>query len=492
MKLTIQNLSFTYDGSPAPVFEQANAELDTAWRLGLVGRNGRGKTTLLRLLRGDYPYQGKIDLPLSPVYFPFEVPDEGDMTLDVMQQAAPEEPEWRLLKETNLLELDADTLYRPFNTLSRGERTKALLCALFARRDAYPLIDEPTNHLDAHGRELVADYLRRKDGFLLVSHDRAFLNRCIDHVLSINKTGLQGMQGDYDTWQSQFDRQNEYELKRNADLQKDISRLSESARRAAQWSQRTEKGKYHVPDSQVAALDKGYVGARSAAMMKRSLNTVRRRERAVEEKSKLLHDIERTGELKLPVLSHPKRELVAVENGAVSYGERTVCEDIRFYVNRGDRLALSGPNGCGKSSVLKAICGLNDTLSGSLRTASGLIISYVPQETDELQGEMRAFIRERGLDETLFKAILRNMDFTRELFDRDMRGYSQGQKKKVLLAAGLCKPAHLYVWDEPLNYIDVLSRRQVEDLILGFQPTMLLVEHDKVFLERVCTGQVRL
>lgn len=490
MKFTIQNLSFTYDGSHVPVFTGANAELDTTWRLGLIGRNGRGKTTLLRLLQGGYPYQGKISLPLSPAYFPFAVLDEAELTLNIMQQAALEEPEWRLLKETNLLELNPDVLYRPFNTLSRGERTKALLCALFARRDAYPLIDEPTNHLDAHGRQLVADYLRHKDGFLLVSHDRAFLNRCIDHVLSINKTGLQVMQGDYDTWQSQFDRRNAYELKRNEDLKKDISRLSESARRAAQWSQKTEKGKYHVDECQVVALDKGYVGARSAAMMKRSLNTVRRRERAVEEKSKLLHDIERTGELKLPVLTCPKRELVAVENGVVSYGERIVCEGIRFSVSRGDRLALTGSNGCGKSSVLKAICGLSDALGGSLRTAGGLIISYVPQETDALKGDMRTFIRENGLEEPLFKAILRNMDFTRELFERDMAGYSQGQKKKVLLAAGLCKPAHLYVWDEPLNYIDVLSRRQVEDLILGFQPAMLLVEHDRVFLERVCTGEV--
>lgn len=487
MQFSIQNVSFTYDGSPEPVFANVSAELDTSWRLGLIGRNGRGKTTLLRLIQGQYPYQGRISLPLKPVYFPFEVTDPEQLTLTVMQQAAAEAADWRLLKEMNQLELDADVLYRSFATLSKGEMTKALLCALFARMDVYPLIDEPTNHLDVHGRELVADYLCRKDGFLLVSHDRAFLNRCIDHVLSINKTGFQVLQGDYDIWEEQFDRHNDYEQKRNADLKKDIVRLNASARRAASWSNQCEKGKFHVAESDVASVDRGYVGARSAAMMKRAQNTVRRRERAAEEKSQLLHDVEQVGELKLPVLRHPKRELITVENGRVSYDGKTICEDIRFTVAQGDRVALSGLNGCGKSSVLKTLCGLSTALDGTVSVASGLKIAYVPQETDALHGSLRAFIRGRGLDETLFKAILRNMDFSREQFDKAMDAYSQGQKKKVLLAAGLCEPAHLCIWDEPLNYIDVLSRRQVEALILRFQPTLLLVEHDQVFLERVCT-----
>ncbi|MDD3335533.1 MAG: ABC-F family ATP-binding cassette domain-containing protein [Eubacteriales bacterium] len=486
MKLSIQNLTFTYDGSPEPVFEGLTAELDTGWRLGLVGRNGRGKTTLLRLMLGEFAYQGKIELPLQPVYFPFAVPDPEQLVLSVMQDAAPEEPEWRMLREMNLLQLKEDVLYRPFSTLSKGEQTKALLCALFTRQDVYPLIDEPTNHLDLHGRELTASYLRKKDGFLLVSHDRSFLNQCIDHVASINKTGIEVIQGDYDSWQQQFDQRNAYEQKRNEDLKKDISRLTESARRAAQWGADCEKGKFHVAESDVASVDRGYIGARSAAMMKRSQSTVRRRERAAEEKSRLLHDVEKVGELKLTVLKHPKNELIAVENGAVQYGGRTVCDGIRFKLCQGDRVALTGENGCGKSSVLKSLCGLSDVLSGSIHLASGLTISYVPQETDTLKGMLRDYIRARGLNETLLKAILRNMDFSRDQFEKDMELFSQGQKKKVLLAAGLCVPAHLYIWDEPLNYIDVLSRQQVERLILEFEPTLLLVEHDRRFLEHVC------
>ena len=156
---------------------------------------------------------------------------------------------------------------------------------------------------------------------------------------------------------------------------------------------------------------------------------------------------------------------------------------------RGKTVAFTGNSGVGKSSVLKSLCGLSNALEGDVRLASGLSISYVPQETDGLSGGMRAFIQSNALDETLFKAILRNMDFEREQFEKDLGELSQGQKKKILLARSLCTPAHLYVWDEPLNYIDVLSRVQVEKLICGYGPTLLLVEHDKTFLNNVCTRE---
>ncbi|MBQ4580096.1 MAG: ABC-F family ATP-binding cassette domain-containing protein [Clostridia bacterium] len=498
MQVSIRNLSFTYDGSYTPVFESVSFNFDTSWRLGLIGRNGKGKTTLLRLLQKQYQYQGHIDMPLTPVYFPYPVDDPSANTREVMLQAAPDAEEWMLICELNQLDVDDSVLDRPFSTLSKGEQTKALLAALFAREDAYPLIDEPTNHLDAHGRALVADYLRRKDGFLLVSHDRAFLNRCIDHVLSLNRSDVWVMQGNYDTWEHRLNQQNEYEQGRNEVLRRDIKHLEESARRTAEWAAKVEKGKYHVPPSVSAVLDRGYVGARAAAMMKKSTNAIARKERAIEEKKSLLHNVEKVGELKLTVLRHPKDVLISVTGGKVEYdagspgGSRTVCEDVNFVLRRGERLSLTGPNGCGKSSILKALVGVGGSLTGQVSVAPNLIISYVPQQTDDLTGTMEDFISRAGIDETLFKAILRNMDFTRDLFERPLEKMSQGQKKKLLLARSLCIPAHLYVWDEPLNYIDVLSRVQLEGLLTEYSPTMLLVEHDAVFLERVCTNTLEL
>lgn len=131
-----------------------------------------------------------------------------------------------------------------------------------------------------------------------------------------------------------------------------------------------------------------------------------------------------------------------------------------------------------------------DSFLRSIRIASGVTFSSVRQRVDDLRGSLRDFIRDAQVDETLFKAILRNMDCPRELFDHDLQEMSQGQRKKILLARSLCEPAHVFVWDEPLNYIDVFSRVQLETLIQQYQPTMLIVEHDKVFVERVATGVV--
>ncbi|HPF88083.1 MAG TPA: ABC-F family ATP-binding cassette domain-containing protein [Candidatus Limiplasma sp.] len=490
--LQFQNVTFAYDGSYDTIFSDLTFQADTDWRLGLIGRNGRGKTTLLRILAGELKAYGSITIPLCPVLFPFAVQDFTLPTQTVMLQLAHNEPEWRVMMEFNLLGLADDLLARPFSTLSRGEQTKVQLAALFAREDSYPLIDEPTNHLDLLGRAMVADYLSKKRGFLLVSHDRSFLNQCITHTLSLNRSTVAVQRGNYDSWEREFTRKNQTEEARNIQLKKEIVRLQASARKQADFSNKAEKGKFHVNESAVAAVDRGYVGARSAALMKRSLATRAKIDRSIDEKQELLKDAEHVGTLKLTPLSHPKQRIVAVRDAAVRYATRTVCNDISFTVERGECVALAGPNGCGKSSILKTICGLSHSLQGEVSIPVNLIISYVPQSTDHLHGELNHFIAETSADETLFKAILRNMDFGRQQFDKDIAQYSKGQKKKLLLARSLCESAHLYVWDEPLNYIDVFSRVQLEELIQAFQPTLLLVEHDRAFLDRVCSKVIRL
>lgn len=490
--IQLTDISFAYEGSFDDVFTRLSCQLDSSWRLGLIGRNGRGKTTLLRILAGELTPRGAVDMPLKPALFPFAVVNPQANTLEVLLSCAPDAPEWRLVQEANRLNLTKDALERPYATLSRGEQTKAQLAALFAREDAYPLIDEPTNHLDLHGRELVGDYLAKKNGFLLVSHDRAFLNRCIDHTLSLNRSTIMVQRGDFDAWEREWNRKNQFEQQRNEQLQKDVNRLTESARRQADWSRRCESGKYHVPASEAAAVDRGYVGARAAALMKRSKTSQARIERDIEEKRGLMKDVERVGGLKLAPLDPPKQLLVSAKDADIRYDGRTVRESIAFTVERGERVALVGGNGSGKSSILKTVCGLSTAFQGDVSIAGGLTISYVPQSAGDLRGSLREFIRAHDADETLFKAILRNMDFGRQQFDKAIEDYSEGQKKKLLLARSLCERAHLYVWDEPMNYLDVFSRMQLEELLLQAAPTMLLVEHDRAFLQRVCTKRVDL
>ncbi len=485
LQLKIENLTFTHDGSFEPVFENLTLRFDTSWRTGLIARNGRGKTTLLRLLTGELHGRGHIDCPLTPVLFPYPVADASDLTWSVMLAAAPDSEDWQLRRELSLLQVDEDVLYRPFDTLSGGEQTKVMLAALFARADVYPLIDEPTNSLDAPGRALLADYLRRKDGFLLVSHDRAFLDRTIDHVVSLNKREPYVMQGNYTTLETRLNAENEAEAARSETLRREIGRLEESARRTAAWSEKVEQSRQHVDLNYYNRNFYGKQGTRFAKMVQRTQNTLRRQERAIEEKKTLLQNVEQVGQLRITTLDHHKDVLLQVKNGLVRYGDHVVCEGVNFTLRRGERVALCGANGCGKSSILKALLGQGGALEGEITRAPGLVCSAVPQRLDELHGSLRDFIQQADADETLFKAILRNMDCPRELFAHDLADMSLGQRKKMLLARALCSPAHLHVWDEPLNFIDVFSRVQLEQLIEEYQPTMLLVEHDARFLQNI-------
>lgn len=282
-----------------------------------------------------------------------------------------------------------------------------------------------------------------------------------------------------------FERQQEFELAQNMRLQKDISRLQQAAKRSAIWSDRVEASK-------IGAVDKGYVGHKAAKMMKRSKTIEARQQQAIEQKSGLLKNIETAENLKIAPLMYHVDTLVSFSDVAICYDGNNVCEPVSFTVQRGERVVLDGKNGSGKSSLLKLLVGEPIEHSGMIQMGSGLVISYVPQDTSHLKGMLSDFADENHIDESLFKAILRKMDFERIQFEKDIQDFSDGQKKKVLIAKSLCEQAHLYVWDEPLNFIDVYSRMQIEQLIKEYSPTMVLVEHDSVFRETVATKTVQL
>lgn len=489
--ISVNNLTFAHEGSYDNIFENVSFQLDTDWKLGFTGRNGRGKTTFMNLLLGRYEYRGTISSSVEFDYFPFPVEHAEYLTMDIIEELLPDAQNWEVMRELTLLEVTDDVLYRPFESLSNGEQTKVLLAVLFLKENHFLLIDEPTNHLDMEARSVVARYLNAKKGFILVSHDRSFLDHCVDHILSINKTNIDIQKGNFSDWWENKRRQDQYEYAENDKLRKEIKHLAEAAKRTSDWSDKVEKSKNGTRNSG-SKIDKGYVGHKAAKMMKRSKSIEQRQEQSIEDKSRLLRNVENTAELKISPLSYHKGRLAELDRVGITYGDKTVCENISFTIEQGDRIALSGRNGSGKSSIIKLIDGEDIAYTGTLRRGSQLKISYVSQDTSHLQGNLTDYAREQDIDESLFKAILRKLDFSRIQFEKDMSAFSGGQKKKVLIARSLCEHAHLYIWDEPLNFIDVISRMQIEDLLLEYQPTLLFVEHDREFVHNIATKVVEL
>ena len=489
--IKIEKLYFSYYGYVKPIFENVSFSFDTNWKIGLIGRNGIGKSTLFKLLLNQETYQGKISKDVEFIKFPPNIINTSKLGIELYKELISDEEEWKLFRELNLLNVDENLVYREFETLSKGEQTKILLAILFTREDGFLLIDEPTNHLDMDGRKIVSEYLKSKKGFLLISHDRDFLDGCINHVISLNRNSIDVQSGNFTSWYENKLMKDQFEISQNEKLRKDIKRLKEAARQSQIWSDKIENTKNGVKVSGVKP-DKGHIGRQSAKMMKKSKNLENRQNKAIEEKQNLLKDIETKESLLLHPLHHYKNPLISVSDLSSYYGEKQILNNVSFEIKQGDIVAIYGSNGSGKSTLIKILLGLNHEYTGEIKLASNLKISYIPQDTSDLIGSLNEYIHKQDVDETLCKTILRKLDFSRELFEMDMKNYSDGQKKKVLIAISLSKPAHLFVWDEPLNYIDVISRIQIEEIIKEAKPTLIFVEHDKRFVEDIANKIIQL
>lgn len=506
-QINVNGLTFCYEGSFDNIFENVSFVIDTDWKLGFIGRNGKGKTTFLNLLLGKYLYQGTISTSTVFDYFPYPISEKQ------MQKPAADFAEdiktgcelWRVICELEQLGENAEILYRPFKTLSPGERTKILLAVLFSGENDFLLIDEPTNHLDESARECVKTYLASKKGFILVSHDRDLLDACIDHVLVLNRQTIEVQAGSFSSWWENKRRKDQFRKAENEKHLKEIRKLKQAALQTARWADKNESTKIGfdpVKEHDRSIASRAFIGAKTKKMQSRVKQIGKRLEREIEEKEGLLEDMERTVDLKLMPLLHHKKILVDCRKYGIQYvgAEKPVFTDLTVTVERGERIAVHGENGCGKSTFLKMVlqkAGAADdhievTETGTCEAASGLVISYVSQDTSGLTGGISEFCRKRNLEESIFRAILRQLGLERIQFLKNLEEYSEGQKKKVLIAASLLTPAHLYIWDEPFNYIDVFSRMQIEKLLLEYQPTMLFVEHDRRFREKTATKIIEL
>ncbi len=505
-QINVTNLTFCYEGAFDNIFENASFSVDTNWKLGFIGRNGKGKTTFLNLLMGKYEYEGSISANVRFDYFPYKVSEsELDSTADelMVNWKSGVEP-WRVMCELPGLSIDAELLYRPFRTLSYGERTKIMLAVLFSGENDFLLIDEPTNHLDKEARNTVKEYLSGKKGFILVSHDRDLLDACIDHVLVLNRATIEVQTGNFSSWWENKQRADSFSRAENEKHIKEIDKLKAAADRTARWAEKSERSKIGfdpVKEHDRSKNTRSFIGAKTKKMQSRVKAFEERTAREIEEKEGLLEDIEETIDLKVMPLEHYKNRLIECRNLSLRYsdGQENVVDNLTFELLQGERIFITGENGSGKSSLIRAILDLSKSepdnklqISGTLNVAPNLIISYINQDTSFLRGKLKEYAKEKGLDYSLFLAILRQLDMNRVQFEKNMEDFSEGQKKKVLIASSLLTPAHVYIWDEPLNFIDVFSRMQIEALIERYHPTMLIVEHDVRFREKLADKEILL
>ena len=477
--LELKNVCLSLGGPP--VLDQVDLGVEKGERLCLLGRNGEGKTTLLRLLAGEMkPDSGEVirRAGMQVGFLPQEVPaDVRGPVREVVAAGLAGRAElatgeaWRLdhLVE-QVLERGGLDGAAEFTSLSMGNQRRVLLARALVGEPEMLLLDEPTNHLDIDAIAWLEDQLRRFEGTLFfVTHDRAFLRGLAGRILEIDRGRLRDWTCDYETF-----------LRRREDaIRAERQQWAEFDRKLAEeevWIRQGVRERRTRNEGRVRAL-KAMREERRA-----------RREQAGDAVLQL-QDAERSGKL-----------VLKAEHLSFAWGERVIVDDFSTAVMRGDRVGILGPNGAGKTTLLKLLLGRLDPASGTLRHGTNLQVAYLDQQRAQLDetktvqenvcpiGDVIPF----GGRSLHVITYLSNFLFTPDRARSPLTRLSGGERNRLLLAKLFTQPANVLVLDEPTNDLDLETLDLLEELVLEFTGTLLVVSHDREFLDNVTTSTLAL
>src|SRR6476660_887349 len=435
-------------------------------RLALIGRNGAGKTTLLKCLAGilDTDEGKRTIVPGTHVVLLEQDPDmDGHATLEDWVLSGPEAPETH--EAAAIADQLGIDLSRPTSTASGGERRRAAITRALAKNPDVLLLDEPTNHLDLGAIEWLEEWLKRFTGaFIVISHDRTFLTRLTRSCIWLDRGQLRRAEigfGGFDAWTDRvYDEEARAADKLDAKLKIELHWLQRgvTARRRRNQGRLT---KLHVLRAQRAAM----LGAAGTAKLALAKDDVR---------SKTVIDAEQVNK---------------------SYGERPIIRDFTLRIQRGDRIGVVGPNGAGKTTLLKLLTGELAPDSGSVtraRTLTGIVIDQQrklmapSKRVRDVLAHGGDWIEVRGHKKHI-KGYLKEFLFDPALADAPIGSLSGGERSRLLLASEFARPANLLVLDEPTNALDLETLELLQEVIADYDGTVLIVSHDRDFLDRTVT-----
>ncbi|MBD5781436.1 ATP-binding cassette domain-containing protein [Pelagicoccus sp. NFK12] len=486
--LSVTELTISFSG-PA-VLENASLHIDRGERVCVLGRNGAGKSTLLKVISGEYgANSGSITFPEGGVAtaLPQEIPQDLDasvreivtsgfgaegealLALHADRPHSPLDPERQWKMEASIeqtlkdLQLDPDAR---FPTLSGGLKRRALLGKALVCEPSVLILDEPTNHLDIESILWLEDFLiGSKLTLLFVTHDRSFLKRLATRIVEVDLAQLNSFRCDYETYLARKEELLEIEAKNRAAFEKKLSQ--EEA-----WLRKGIKARRTRNEGRVLALKK--MRDERASWRSRSGNA----------------------SFSLQQSSSSGAKVITVKQASVSYGEKQILKAFDAQIMRGDRIGVIGPNGSGKTTLLKLLLGKLQPSSGEVEHGTKLEIAYFDQMRAQLDYDKTVFENVADGNETVpvngkqrhVMTYLQDFLFTPERARASIKTLSGGERNRLLLARLFTQPANLLVLDEPTNDLDAETLELLEERILEFDGTLLLVSHDREFLENTVTS----
>lgn len=443
-------------------------------RMGVIGPNGCGKSTLLDIIAGKIqPDSGSIQSigeTMQSIPQTLEVPSTTTLEeyIDVMEY-----PEvWRYLSELGLIDLPLEV---PVMSLSGGQKTKLLLVKAFSRPATTLLLDEPTNHIDQETREWLLDALRSFNGIvILISHDRAFLNTCVTHILEIDPANGRAVvyAGNYEAYKVQKKQWVEAETEKYILQQRRKKEMVE-------W--------ITLKRQQASVYTDPALGKQLRQMERRLGREILQKEIGQPQVNELIRPAEFAGK------THAGKLMVRLQDVQKVFGEQTVIHNATLEIRGKTHVQVVGENGSGKSTLLKLITGELTPSSGKIEIGPNIQIGYFSQQLETLdvaKTVLETFVHTPGVQPQKARAILGQFLFTGDMVNKRIRELSFGERVRLQLAQILQQQHELLILDEPTNHLDIPSREVMESALRDYQGALIIVSHDTYFLERVGIDEI--
>ncbi len=491
------SLAYTHPESPEELLSDLSFSIHSRSRVGLVGENGAGKTTLIELVRGGLrPQGGRIVrarglttgyLPQRPAAAGWTSPGGGF--------------EGRLRRNAAALGLDPETLNRPPETASGGERTKLALARLFADEPDLLLLDEPTNHLDEAGREAVGRFLAGgRLPYLVASHDRRFLDETVNEIWELKRGNLTVFSGGYSAYRAAKESEHRSRMASYERTRADIGRLAEAAREKKSAALRMEKFKPRRSVKKNGGLCQRDAGAgkgrlRLGNAMRGAMALEARAARlAASEEAKRPEDLLRR-RIRVDTDGDGNRRVLSVQDLAAGYDDGPVFSGLSFDLFRGERLALRGRNGSGKTTLLRVLGEELVPAKGRVLVPPSVRAAFLDQELESLDSEASLLDTVMGRDlgrQTKARLVLADFGLTGDSVFRLVRETSVGERTKTALARVIFAAPDLFLLDEPTNHLEPESLEALERTFLDFPGGVVFASHDRMFVERTATRTIDL
>ncbi|BAU28491.1 macrolide transport system ATP-binding/permease protein [Aneurinibacillus soli] len=476
MKEILKLSNISYEVMDFTIFEDVHASVQQGDIIGVIGKNGAGKSTLLQLLNNDVvPSQGQIQWLQQGLEI-FMVEQETESYF--FEDKTPFEV--KLLEKWHVPTHD-------FLQLSGGEKLKARLAKGFSKDADLLLLDEPTNHLDAQSLEFLTKQIKNYKGtIILVSHDRYFLDTVATKIWSIEGKKLIEHKGNYSSYmefrkQKRLTQQREYEKQ-----QKMIERIEDQMNELTSWSK-----KAHAQSTK-QEFPKEYYRVKAKRMDAQVKSKQKRLEKELEKAKAEPVETEYTVHFSMKAKHKVGKRFLEVKNVTKSFAGRTLFKNVNFTIQHGEKVAIIGPNGSGKTTLLKVIVG-QETAKGDVWISPSAKIGYLTQEVFDLPLEQtpeqlfyKKTFEARGKVQTLMK----HLGFMTSHWTEPIRNMSMGERVKCKLMEHIVEGKDVLILDEPTNHLDLPSREQLEDTLAQYNGTLIVVSHDRYFLEKTTNSKL--